>query len=194
MAINDAFPYSDGALSGQAAWATSIYDGSLTVSSNAVAGTANQTRGNVRTDSWGAAQSSQIEWTGTGTSVFSGVVVHVTGSGATWSGYSFGIGNNGAWYLERIDAGAAATPALANGNDAGMTVGETIRIAIEGDDVVAYRGASELARVADTTYRSGQPGFYKYRESFEALLDNWSGTGEAASNNRVVLKMIQLCG
>lgn len=198
MAINDAFPYSDGALSGQAPWATPTYDGSLDVSSGALISTAGQTRANLRTDTWGTTQSSTIELTNIGGhgGAYVGVICHGTDSGGGLSGYSFGYelssgGTAGLWYLERITNGTTSAP-LDDGTLGGVSAANsTITIGIDGNDVVAYFNGVEIGRGTDTTYRAGKPGPLLYFGSGTSpQLDNWVGTGEG--NGSVMVKMMLL--
>lgn len=184
--INDAFPYGNGNLSDNAAWATPTLDGTLTVGSNAIAGTGDElTRGNLRTDAWTATQSSTITYV-SGDNAYPGVIVHGSDSGSGLSGYIFGCsvsssGLAGDWFLEEYAAGVASP--LDSGNaGGGSAAGMTFGIGIEGNDVVAYINGVEVGRATDTTYRAGKPGVFRYAASGATpVLDNWVGTGEASS-------------
>lgn len=187
MSISDGFTYSNGNLSGQSGWTTTIEAGTLSIASNALTGVAFESRGHIRTDSWNGTQSSQITISAVGSGMYPAVIVNGSGSGETWSGYILGFGLNGTWTLERYDSGTPTE--LAGETGTTMVPGDIIRLARETNDIVGYKNGVELSfgRVTDTTYATGKPGIFLYRESTTITIDDWIGTGEIAGSSSIAV-------
>lgn len=184
MSISDSFPYSNGALSGNSGWATTGYQGSFTVTSQQLTGANGDTRCNLRSDSWGSAQGSQIEIVTPGASMFNGVIIHgVISGGALVAGYLLSLSNSGNYDVYRYDPGSDTN---IGGNATGVSAagGDTIKIETVGTNILVYRNGVQLGSpIADNTYRAGTPGLLLYRETQDVVLDNWVGTGEAAGSS-----------
>lgn len=192
VTINDDFTYPNGALSGNATWTTTTYDGSLTISSNNVVGSSDElTRGNIHTGSWDATQTSTITFS-SGSNGYLGAIVHGSDSGSGLNGYTFGciINSSGLitdCFLEELTNGTASPLDTANAGG-GSAAGVTIGIGIDVNDVVGYVNGVELARATDTTFRTSNPGIFLYSATGSSqTLGDWVGTGASGGGGGLVV-------
>lgn len=173
--------YVNGALSGQGNWGNGLNAFSVgevgedkQIGSNtANSVTALTYNGDVNND-----QYAEITCDAVGTGHFMGVMVRMSGSGATLCGYGY-YTSNSTQRLFRIDNGVKTN--LGTAGAASLTAPVTLRLEVSGTTLTAYRNGSIDTGVGTngtatvTEYTSGKTGLSGYHNSGGTYGDDWKG-------------------
>jgi hypothetical protein len=171
--INDDFTYTNGSLSGEANWSSSVND--YTISSNQVYPTNSNNNGvyysgvNVPSDQW-----AQVEIAGSVNSVRNGVGVRMSSNNY----YGLHIDTD-TWYFGKLLNGSWNT--FQSGSHT-TQVGDSLKIESVGTTIKAFINGSLVASHTDESHSTGQPGLTGYNSNASSLVDNFKADSISSSD------------